>query len=66
MKDNNVWQEKHARLEEEIKTLADNLKIAENLSTARYQRCEELQASAEKYHTFKIGRPNNCILSILD
>lgn len=43
------------KLEEEIKTLTANLKAAEDLSATRYQRCEELQASAEKYHTLKIG-----------
>lgn len=53
-KEISAWQEKRVKLEEEIKTLTANLKAAEDLSATRYQRCEELQASAEKYHTLKI------------
>jgi hypothetical protein len=54
-KENSAWLEKQTKLEEEIKTLRVNLSVAEDLSATRYQRCEELQASAEKYHTLKIG-----------
>jgi peptidoglycan hydrolase CwlO-like protein len=54
-KENSAWLEKQTKLEEEIKTLKGNLCEAEDLSATRYQRCEELQASAEKYHTLKIG-----------
>jgi peptidoglycan hydrolase CwlO-like protein len=54
-KENSAWLEKQTKLEEEIKTLKGNLSEAEDLSATRYQRCEELQASAEKYHTLKIG-----------
>ncbi|KAI9562572.1 hypothetical protein GHT06_010026 [Daphnia sinensis] len=53
-KEISAWQEKRVKLEEEIKTLTENLKAAEDISATRYQRCEELQASAEKYHTLKI------------
>lgn len=54
-KENSAWLEKQTKLEEEIKALKGNLSEAEDLSATRYQRCEELQASAEKYHTLKIG-----------
>ncbi|XP_046450750.1 early endosome antigen 1-like isoform X2 [Daphnia pulex] len=53
-KENSAWLEKQTKLEEEIKALKGNLSEAEDLSATRYQRCEELQASAEKYHTLKI------------
>jgi hypothetical protein len=55
-KENSTWLEKQTKLEEEVKTLRGNLSVAEDLSATRYQRCEELQASAEKYHTLKIGK----------
>ena len=49
------WTEKSSKLEAEVKDLSANLAAAQDLSTTRYQRCEELQASTEKYHALKIG-----------
>lgn len=64
-KESSAWQEKQMNLEEEIKTLRGNLSVLEDLSATRYQRCEELQASAEKYHTLKIGIYNNFLFDLV-
>jgi len=58
--------EKHSKLEEELKLLTDKLGEAEELSSVRYQRCEELQASTEKYHSQKIGTFYSWIINMND